>query len=390
VSKTVAVFTGTRAEYGLLKYLISRFEGDEFFDLRLIVGGTHLCSEYGYTLSEIEADGFRIDEKLDFLMLSGTESSVVKSMGLIMIELAEKLERIKPDIIVLLGDRFETFAVASASVPMKIPIAHIHGGEITSGAVDDQFRHATTKLSHIHFTSTEIYRKRIIQMGESPRNVHCVGALGLEGLGLENFVEKKDLESFLDFKLDLPFWLVTFHPETLSDEDVSIGINKLCQFCVDRNMFKFIFTGSNADAGGNRINHIIKDYVSQYPDRLAFVPSFGKKRYLSALHYASGVMGNSSSGIIEAPSFKIPVINIGKRQGGRVVSDLVINCAPRYDEIKKAFDKASSDSFKKFALNCENPYFKSKEPSFDTVRILKEFLLRDDMKKKFYDIDLTI
>ncbi|MYL69833.1 UDP-N-acetylglucosamine 2-epimerase (hydrolyzing) [Halobacillus litoralis] len=383
--KKVCVLTATRAEYGLLKPLISRISNDSFVKENIVVTGAHLSPEFGLTYKDIESDGFDIDEKIEILVSADTPSSISKSMGLAMISFADYFARSKPDLLIVLGDRYETLAVCTAAMNERIPIAHLYGGETTEGAVDESVRHAITKLSYLHFTSTEEYRNRVIQLGEHPERVHTVGGLGVENILQSKFLSKDDLAESINFKLDKPFAMVTFHPVTLEDNQAEIQFQELLNVCKLYPQMKFIFTKANADAHGRIINQMIDKYVQDHDHAVAFT-SLGLKRYLSGLKYAACVIGNSSSGLLEAPSFGIPTINIGDRQKGRIQAASVINCYPTTSDINRAMELALSEEFKVIAEKTINPYGDG-NTSIKILDVVKEQLKESEitLKKKFYD-----
>ncbi|WP_300386271.1 UDP-N-acetylglucosamine 2-epimerase [Clostridium sp.] len=386
--KRISILTATRAEYGLLKLIVKRLKEVSEFDVRIVVTGAHLSPEFGLTYEEIIDDGFTIDEKIEILLSSDTPSSISKSMGLAMISFADYFSKLKPDMLVVLGDRYETLAVCCVAMNEKIPIAHLYGGETTEGAIDESIRHAITKLSYLHFTSTEEYRRRVIQLGEEPERVFSVGAIGIENILNEKLLSKEELESAINFKLDKPYAVVTFHPVTLEDNNSVKQFGDLLDVCKEYKDMKFIFTKANADANGRVINKLIDEFIGSNSNSMAST-SLGVLRYLSALKYSSMVIGNSSSGLLEAPSFKIPTINIGDRQKGRLQADSVINCRSNKDEINKAIELALSNDFKKVVCNTINPYGDGRT-SDKIVNSIKEFLLNEkiDLKKKFYDFEV--
>ena len=338
--RKVAVFTGTRAEYGLLYWLLKDMQADSGLDLQLLVSAMHLSPEFGLTYQQIEKDGFEITEKVEMLLSSNTSVGTAKSIGLGVISFADALDRMKPDIIVILGDRFEALAVAQAAMILRIPIAHIHGGEITEGAYDDAIRHAITKLSLLHFTSTEEHKNRVIQLGEHPSRVFDVGAVGLDHLQRSKLMSLQELSSSLNFKLDKPYLLVTYHPVTLASEPATESFNNLLKVMDEFRDYQVILTYPNADDGGREIIPLLEAYASNNSGRVLAIPSLGQLRYLSAVKYASAVVGNSSSGIIEVPSFKVPTINIGERQRGRMAASSVVNSDATIDGITAALKEA--------------------------------------------------
>lgn len=385
MKKKIVVVTSTRAEYGLLKPIIKRMRQVEEFDVYIAATGAHLSPEFGLTYKEIEEDGISIDEKIEILLSADTPSAISKSMGLSMIGFADYFEKVKPDMLILLGDRYEALAIAAAALNQRIPIAHLYGGETTEGAIDEYIRHAITKLSYLHFTSTEEYRKRVIQLGEAPERVFCVGAIGIENILNEKLMSKSELEESINYKLDLPYAVVTFHPVTLEDNRSEEQAKALLSACETYKDMKFIFTKANADTSGRIINQLIDSFVKKH-DNAVSIDSLGMVRYLSAMKYCSMVIGNSSSGLVEAPSFRIPTVNIGDRQKGRIQADSVINCEPVKEDIERAIGLALSDEFKEKARNVVNPYG-SGNTSGRIVETVKEFLLKDkvNMKKRFYD-----
>lgn len=384
--KKISILTATRAEYGLLKPLIQKLNLVEEFDVRVVATGAHLSPEFGLTYKEIEKDGIILDKKIEMLLSSDTPVAISKSMGLAMISFADYFNELKPDLLVLLGDRYETLAVATVAMNQRIPIAHLYGGETTEGAVDESFRHSITKMSYLHFTSTEVYRNRVIQLGEAPERVFCVGALGIENILNEKLMSKSELEESINFKLDKPYAVVSFHPVTLEDNKSQEQVKALLDACESFKDMIFLFTKANADTSGRIINQMIDDFVEKNKNAIAFT-SLGMLRYLSALKYCAMVLGNSSSGLIEAPSFGVPTINIGDRQRGRVQADSVINCEPTKVGIEKAVNIALTDEFKNKAKDAINPYGRG-NTSGKIVEIIKEFLVgkKINLKKQFYDI----
>lgn len=385
MKKIISILTATRAEYGLLKPIIVKLNTVNDLDVRIVATGAHLSSEFGLTYQEIEKDGFIIDEKIEIPLSTDTPSSISKSMGLAMIGFADYFEELNPDLLVVLGDRYETLAVATSAMNQRIPIAHIHGGEITEGAIDDAIRHAITKLSYLHFTSTEEYRKRVIQLGEHPIRVYNVGAIGIENILNEKLLSKEELENELNLDLSKPYAVVTFHPVTLENNSSAKQIKSLLEVCKECENLNFVFTKANADVGGRIINQFIDKYADENDNITAFI-SLGMVNYLSALQYSSMVIGNSSSGLLEAPSFGIPTINIGDRQKGRLQASSVINCESTKVSIKQAIKQGMSESFIEKAKEIINPYGTG-NTSEKVVEVIKEYVLGEkiDLKKKFYD-----
>ncbi len=388
--KKICVVTGTRAEYGLLKPLIGKINNDTYMKLQLVATGMHLSPEFGLTYQEIEQDGFTITERNEMLLSSDTPNGITKSVGLGTIGFADIFTRIKPDIVVILGDRYEAFAAATAAMIHRIPIAHIHGGELTLGAVDDAIRHAITKMSTLHFTTTEEYRRRVIQLGERPENVFYVGALGVENIRMQSLMDRHELSQIIGFSLDMPYVMVTFHPVTLENNTAGEQFENLLEALVQYKEFHIIFTKANADTNGRIINQKIAQYVEQNHDRAIAYASLGMIRYLSALKYCEMVIGNSSSGITEAPSFRVPTINIGNRQSGRIRAESVIDCGNRIEEISEAIEKAKRIKSEGMLQNMENPYEKSGTSENIYSEIKKYLLQHKTIEKKFYDISLNL
>lgn len=385
--KKICVVTGTRAEYGLLKPLIDKINKDDNLELQLIVTGMHLSPEFGMTYNEIINDGYTVDEKIEILLSSDTAVGISKSMGLATISFAEAFERLKPDMLVVLGDRFEIFSVCSSAVVAKIPIAHLHGGETTEGAFDEAFRHAITKMSYLHFTSTEEYKKRVIQLGENPERVFNVGAIGVENILKMDLMSKEELEQSIGFKLGNSFSLVTFHPVTLENRTSEEQVREVLDALDSFEDMKYIITKANSDSDGRIINKVIDEFCELNKEKVISFTSMGYKRYLSAMKYCDLVIGNSSSGIIEAPSFKKATINIGDRQKGRTQAKSVINCRPIKKEIVESINYARSNSFKDILNDVVNPYEKEDTSKKIIMEIKKVLNNPIDIKKSFYNIE---
>ena len=368
--KKIAVFTGTRAEYGLLYWLLKDVEADDSLELQLIVSGMHLSSEFNQTVRFIEKDGFAIAEKVEMLLSSDSSIGIAKSMGLGTIGYADALSRLQPDVLVILGDRFEALAIAQTALVMKVPILHIHGGEITEGAYDDAIRHAITKFSYFHATSTEVHRNRVIQLGEDPARVWNVGAIGLDHIERTEILSREALTESLEFDLDNDFFVVTYHPVTLAEEQPKEAFAALLASLDSFPKHNIILTFPNADDGGRQIMDMLKTYGADNRARVLTIASLGQQRYLSAVTHCSAVIGNSSSGIIEVPSFKKPTVNIGMRQKGREAAQSVIHCEPDKQSIIAAIEKAISPSFRAMVAAVENPYGKG-DASGQIVDILK-------------------
>ena len=386
----ICIVTATRAEYGLLRPVINGMLKDPDYDVNIVVTGMHLSPEFGLTYREIETDGVPISKKIDILLSADTPAAVSKSMGLALISFGEYFSENNFDMVLLLGDRYETLAVACAAVNARIPIAHMHGGEITEGAVDDAFRHAITKMSYLHFTSTEAYRKRVIQMGENPDRVFNVGSTGIENIENVDLLSRDELSQELGMNLSKDYAVVTFHPVTLENYTAEEQINELLEAIDEFSDMSFIITKANADQNGRIINSILEKYAEDHINARVY-DSLGMRRYLSALKYASMVIGNSSSGIIEAPSFRIPTVNIGDRQKGRVRADSVIDCKPQKLDIIKAMKEAVKMTESGKLYNVQNPYrgvYKTKTSKI-IISTIKDFAQnnRIDLKKIFYDLD---
>lgn len=387
--KKVCVITGTRAEYGLLRPVIDRIYKSDELELQLAVTGMHLSTEFGLTYKEIENDGYPITNKVEMLLSSDTPVGITKSMGVALIGFADYFDANKPDIAVILGDRYEMLVAATAAMIAGIPIAHIHGGELTEGVIDEAIRHSITKMSHVHFTTTEEYRKRIIQLGEMPQTVYNVGALGIENAKTLPLLHKEELEKELDFRFTTATIMVTYHPVTLEKMASEIQFKMLLDVIDRHREISVIFTKANADTDGRIINRMIDDYVNSNKERCRGYTSLGQLRYLSALQFCDAVVGNSSSGIIEVPSFKIPTVNIGDRQRGRIHAESVIDCGYSREEIEVALLKALSFDFRDRLANIENPY-EGQHTSYEIVRIISEALRNGiDAKKKFYDLEVN-
>jgi len=380
MKRKICVVTGSRAEYGLLFWLMKEIQKDADLELQLIVTGAHLSPEFGMTVNEIEKD-FRIDAKIDIVMSSDTPVSISKSMGLANISFAEAYQRLQPDIIVVLGDRYEIFSAVSSALVSRIPIAHIHGGEVTVGAFDDAFRHSITKMSHLHFTSEEEYRNRVIQLGENPERVYNVGSLGTDYIQESKLLKKEEL----DINFGEKNLLVVFHPVTLEDDTTEYQFGCLLSALSDLHDTKIIFTRTNADTDGRIINQFMNDYFFKNPNKVELLDSVDRSRYLSIMQYVDGIVGNSSSGLTEAPYFRIGTINIGDRQTGRIISPGVINCEPTVGSIRRAIELLYSDEFQEILKTMELTYDEGNTAESIT-NVLKETDLTGILKKEFYDL----
>lgn len=352
----ICVATGTRAEYGLLKPLIKAISEEIGFQLQLLVTGAHLSPEFGITYKLIEEDGFKIDKKVEMLLSADTPTSIVKSMGMGMVGYADAFQDLQPDLLIILGDRYEMLSIASSAMIFNIPIVHIHGGEVTEGAYDDAIRHSITKMSHLHFASTEEYKNRIIQMGENPENVHNVGAIGLDTIANSKLMSKEELEENLNISFQKYNYQVTFHPTTLDNESPENQFQILLNAIEKQEESFFVFTKSNADTGGRIINQMIDAFVKKNPKKAVTFTSLGNHRFLSVVNVCDAIVGNSSSGILEVPSLKTGTINIGNRQKGRIQAQSIINTKVDENEILKAFDEVKSEEYKKNLQTVENPY----------------------------------
>ena len=381
--RKICVVTGSRAEYGLLSGLMHAIKADKDLQLQVIATNMHLSPLFGNTYKEIEKDGFTIDYKVDMHLVGDSANDTTKSVGYGTLGFADAFETLRPDLIVILGDRYEMLAVTAAATLYKIPIAHLHGGEITEGAYDNGIRHAITKLSHLHFTSTEEYRNRVIQMGEQPQYVYNVGAPGIENIKKIQPMTKAELEESLNFKLSDKCLLVTYHPVTLENHTASEQIDNILKALDAFKDYHIIFTYPNSDTDGRVIIERINEYVAKDTERCYALPSLGLKRYLSALRYVQCVIGNSSSGIIEVPSFHIPTLNIGDRQKGRLAAESVINCGTGVHEITDGLKKALNLD----CSNTSNPY-EGKDTTNDILKVIKSVDLNEIIIKKFNDIKL--
>jgi GDP/UDP-N,N'-diacetylbacillosamine 2-epimerase (hydrolysing) len=383
--RKICVVTGTRAEYGLLRWVMEGIRESDQLELQVIATGMHLSPEFGLTYREIEADGFKIDRKVEMLLSADTPSSISKSMGLAMIGFADALEQLKSDLVLVLGDRYEIFAAAAAAMIAKIPIAHLHGGETTEGAFDEAIRHSITKMAHLHFVAAEDYRQRVIQLGEHPDRVFLVGGLGIENIMRLPLLNRQELEQALDFPLGKRNLLVTFHPVTLEQETSVPQMQGLLQALTLQQDTHLIFTMPNADTDGRVLFKMIEDYVKEQPETRKAFTSLGQLRYLSCLRHVNAVVGNSSSGLAEAPSFRIGTINIGDRQRGRLKAKSVIDCEPNQQSIQKAFERLYSIAFQEKLAFVQNPYGEG-GASEKIVKVLEKLPFEDILKKQFYDL----
>lgn len=386
--KKICVLTATRAEYGLLKPIILKLIRTREFEVNVVVTGMHLSPEFGCTYHEIEADGIMIDRKIEMLLSADSPAAISKSMGVAMIGFADYFAETQPDLLIVLGDRYETLAVAVTAMNARIPIAHLYGGDITEGAVDDAVRHAITKMSYLHFVATPEHARRVIQMGEAPERVFCVGAMAVENAKQVDVLPKKELKQQLGFDWgNHKLAVVTFHPVTLEDHTASEQCKNLLEALDSIQDLFMIFTKANADTDGRIINQMLEDYVGTHADRSCVFASLGQVRYLSTVSVADVVVGNSSSGLSEVPSFHVPTVNIGDRQRGREQGATVINCKAEKSCIQKAIERALSDVFKKEIADAVNPYERDGTSDVITMEIV-EFLKKEEMqlKKTFYNL----
>lgn len=381
--RKVAVFTGTRAEYGLLYWLMKDIQNDEDLALQVLVSGMHLSPEFGNTWQQIEEDGFFIDEKIEILLSSDSPVGTAKSVGLGILGFADALSRLRPDVLVILGDRFEALAASQTAMFLRIPVFHLHGGEITEGAYDDAIRHAITKFSYLHGTSTEEHKNRVIQLGEDPSRVANVGAIGLDHLKRGKFMSLEELSVSLNFPLKKPYVVVTYHPVTLGNEPPEESFNALLDALDEFPDLQIIITYPNADDGGRKIIPLLEAYAAKMPARVKAIPSMGQVRYLSAVKHALAVVGNSSSGIIEVPAFDVPTVNIGVRQKGRISAQSVLNCDATRESISKALSRAISRSYISEGAKISNPYGQG-DTSAKVIKMIKS--MHFVPSKTFYNI----
>lgn len=381
--RKICIVTGSRAEYGILRRLMFAIKNDPDLTLQIIATNQHLSKLQGETYKEIERDGFTIDYKVYMAddEAPDTANTIARAISRGVNGFADAFEVLRPDLLLILGDRYEMLAVASTALIYKIPIAHLHGGEITEGAFDDAIRHAITKMSHLHFTSTESYRKRVIQLGEQPDRVFNVGALGVENVMKNQFLSKEEIEKSLNFKLTDKCFLCTYHPVTLSDMSSEVQVMNLLKALDEYQDYHVIFTYSNSDTNSQIIIQRIQEYVDDNQGRCMFITSLGQRRYFSVLKYMTAVIGNSSSGIIEVPSFGIPTLDIGDRQKGRIAADSVIHCGYSAEEIISGLEKVVSYNHK----TVENPYYKVGTCNA-ILEVIKTYPLNSLVQKQFYDI----
>lgn len=384
MTRKICVITGTRAEYGLMRWVMQGIKDDPELTLQIIATGMHLSPEFGLTYRAIENDGFQIDRKVEMLTSSDTSVGIAKSMGLGLIGFADALNELRPDLIVVLGDRFEIFSAVAAALVARIPVAHLHGGETTEGAFDEAFRHSITKMSHLHFVAAEEYRRRVIQLGEQPERVFLVGGLGVDAIKRTALLDRKALEVSLDFRLGMKSLLITFHPVTL---EISTAADQMAELLValgELNDTHLIFTLPNADTGGRVLINMVEQFVALHPNSRAYT-SLGQLRYLSCMAQVDGVVGNSSSGLAEAPSFSKGTINIGDRQRGRLQATSVINCEPTRQSISAALERLYSANFQASLGQVLNLYGEG-GASEKVVEFVKHYAIEGIAKKVFYDL----
>ncbi len=384
-NRKICVVTGTRADYGLLSRLIKTLKNDQDLNLQIIATGMHLSPEFGLTQNEIEKDGFKINKSVEMLLSADTSSSISKSTGLGLIGFSDVFKELKPDIVILLGDRYEIFSASIAATFAKIPIAHIHGGETSQGAYDEAMRHSISKMAWWHFVSTEDYKKRVIQLGEDPKRIYNVGGLGVDAIKNLKLLSKKKLIENTGIKIGHKNLLVTYHPVTLENNTSKKQFEGLLNALNDFNNINIIFTMPNADSYSRIIKNMIDNFVLKNQKRSISFSSMGHLNYLSTMKLVDGVIGNSSSGLMEAPTFKIGTINIGDRQKGRIKSDSIIDCEPNKRSIKNAINKLYSEKFQLALSSVKNPY-EGINPVREIIKILKSDLLPKELKKEFYDL----
>ncbi len=380
----ICVLTATRAEFGLLKPIIAEMKKQENLDVRIVVTGMHLSPEFGLTYTEIEDAGFEIDRKIDMLLSGDSTAAVAKTMGVAMISFADYFAELKPDYLFAIADRYETLAVCTTAMCERIPIIHYMGGETSEGAIDESIRHSITKMSALHFCCTDLYRKRIIQMGEHPNKVYNVGSTGVENIKQLPLLSENEIRQSLGLSVNEKYAVMTFHPVTLENDSAEKQVTELLDACISKRDTIFIVTKSNADAMGRIVNKKLAEYAEANKNIRVF-DSLGNIRYLSAMKYAEYVLGNSSSGLLEAPSFKIPTVNIGDRQKGRVRAESIIDCEPQKEKIVKAIEMAENPEYRKKIENVRNPY-EGIETSKTIVKKMIEAIEVNsiDLKKSFY------
>lgn len=383
--RKICFLTGTRAEYGLLSRLMKMVQEDPALRLQVIATNMHLSPEFGLTCREIENDGIPIDKKVEMLLSADTPGSISKSLGVELIGLADAFRELAPDLLVILGDRYEMLGGAITALFYRIPVAHISGGDVTEGAYDDAIRHSITKMSHLHFVTTDTYRDRVIQLGERPEQVFVTGSPGIDNIRHLKLLDRQAFEESTGFTLGEKNLLVTFHPATLDDDDSAERQFAALLEALDKTDAKLIFTKPNSDSNGRAIITMIDEYVALHPGRAVAFTSLGYLRYLSALQFVDAVVGNSSSGIVEAPSFHIPTVNIGNRQKGRLQAASIINCQPEEVCITVAIERACSPAFRRQIAGVANPYEKP-DTAKAILHIIRDYPLEGITQKHFYDL----
>ena len=387
--KKICVVTGTRAEYGLLRWVMEGIRNSGELELQLLVTGMHLSPEFGLTYRQIEEDGFRIDRKVEMLLSSDTSVGIGKAMGLGMIGFADALADLRPDLVLVLGDRYEIFAVAATAMVARIPVAHLHGGEATEGLIDEPIRHSVTKMSHLHFVAAEEYRRRVIQLGEDPSRVFQVGGVGIDNIQKLPLLDREALEESIGFQLGPRNLLVTFHPVTLENQTSEAQMEELLAALDELENTHLIFTMPNADTDGRILFRQIERFVAAHPETACVHTSLGQLRYLSCLKHVDGVVGNSSSGLLEVPTMKIGTINIGDRQRNRLKAESVIDCEPTREAIGRALEYLDSNEFQAMLPTVRNPYGEG-GASDRIVEVLESVDLEGILKKKFYDLPFAL
>jgi UDP-hydrolysing UDP-N-acetyl-D-glucosamine 2-epimerase len=384
MTRKICIVTGSRAEYGLLRGVIQGVRSEAGLQLQLMATGSHLSPEFGLTYREIEADDHRIDARVELLLSADTSTAVTKAMGLGLIGFGDALERLEPDIVVVLGDRYEIMAAAAAAMVCRIPVAHLHGGESSEGAFDEAIRHSITKMSHLHFVAAEPYRRRVVQLGEQPDRVFMVGGLGVDGIRRTPLLDRAALETSIGFTLRPRNLLVTFHPTTLESASATDQMQNLLDALDELEDTGLIFTQPNADTGGRILAQMVSRFAEARP-HVSVHESLGQVRYLSCLRQVDGVVGNSSSGLAEAPTFGIPTVNIGDRQKGRLRASSVIDCAAEADSIRQGLIRMLEPAFRAISSATRNPYGDG-GASERIVRVLAVHPLENLLKKTFYDL----
>lgn len=384
MSRKICFVTSGRADYGLLHWVMHGVKDDPELQLQIIATGMHLSSTYGLTYQEIEEDGFLIDARIEILGSPDAAIEISESMGMAISGVTKAINDLEPDLLVVLGDRYEIFAATAAALVSKTPVAHLHGGEVTTGAFDESFRHAITKMSQLHFVATEEYRSRVIQLGENPQNVFLVGGLGVDGIKKLSLLSKEELETRLGFVFGEKSLLITFHPATLDSEAPEHQMRELLRALSSLNDTTLIFTMPNADTGSDNLVQMLLDFVENNK-RAKMFSSLGQLMYMSCIAQVDGVVGNSSSGLTEVPTFKKGTINVGDRQQGRLQASSVINCEPSEVQIKSAIERLYSPEFKLNLVKSSNPYGEG-GASLKIVKVLKEVSLDGIIKKPFYDL----